>query len=118
MKNITFQKKLPIKLANKKLITKLPYIGKQYKVSFDLLITKFDTTEYQSVLRLTLGGNIEAYGDRAPAVWVHKDKYLHVSSFINGNKNLWYNVENTKSQKFAPVKVFAGDNFYKAPEGN
>ena len=80
-------------MAKNQLITELPYIGKQYNISFDLLITKFDTTEYQSVLRLTLGGNIKAYGDRAPAVWVHKDKYLHVSSSINGNNNLWYNVK-------------------------
>ena len=158
-------------MAKNQLITELPYIGKQYNISFDLLITKFDTTEYQSVLRLTLGGNINAYGDRAPAVWVHKDKYLHVTSSINGNKNLWYNVqnvplvenkwykieisqtlmdgkvnfsqenisitvclfqyiyevlvngdqvytvENTQAQKFAPVKVFAGDDFYATPEG-
>ena len=28
-----------------------------------------------------------------------------------------YIVENTQAQKFAPIKVFAGDDWYPAPEG-
>ena len=93
MQDITFQENWPIDLAKNKLITELPYIGKQYKISFDLLISKFDAEVYQSIIHFGLGGNAEAYGDRAPAVWVHKDKYLHVTSSINGNLNLYYNVQ-------------------------
>ena len=36
--------------------------------------------------------------------------------FVNGEQV--YTVENTKAQTFAPIKVFAGDNFYEVPEGN
>ena len=35
--------------------------------------------------------------------------------FVNG-RNV-DTVVNTKAEKFGPMKVFAGDNFYKAPEG-
>eukprot|EP00091_Calanus_sinicus_P019245 TRINITY_DN474_c0_g1_i18.p1 TRINITY_DN474_c0_g1~~TRINITY_DN474_c0_g1_i18.p1 ORF type:complete len:187 (-),score=26.30 TRINITY_DN474_c0_g1_i18:82-582(-) len=154
MKSISFEKNWPFDIVKNQLITELPYIGNQYDISFDLLISKYDTAVYQTIIHFGLGGD-SAYGDRAPAVWVHKDKYLHVTSSINDNLNHFYNVqsmpivenkwfsvkisqtlvdgkyiyevfvngdqvytvENTKAQKFAPVKVFAGDNFWNAPEG-
>ena len=90
MREIIFIRNWPFDLVKNNLIAELPYIGKEYKISFEILITKFGSDPYQSVLHFGLGGNAEKYGDRAPAVWMTKDKYLLVASSISGNKNHYY----------------------------
>jgi len=136
-------------------IAENPYIGKEYDVSFELLITKFGTEPFQSVIHLTLGENHGRNGDRIPAVWVTDKKKLCIASAVSGDVNKhdyvpateleadkWIkvqisqklvdgkymydvkvneesvvNVENTKPEKFGPIKVFAGDDWYPNQEG-
>ena len=44
---------------------------------------------WQNIVHFTIGGNAAYYGDRAPAVWLHRDSnQLYVVSAINGNKNM------------------------------
>ena len=68
-------------------ISELPSIGKEYDISFELLITNFGTDAFQNVIHFTLGENAAKYGDRNPAVWVTKQNKLCISSAISGNKN-------------------------------
>ena len=93
MQDIIFQENWPIDLAKNKLITELPYLGKQYKISFDLLITKLDfsSSDFLSIIHFTLGQDVSVYGDRTPGVWVYKDKALTVASAVNGNRNFAFN---------------------------
>ena len=43
--------------------------------------------EYQNVLHLTIGGDAKEYGDRTPAVWIHPEKGIMISSAVNGTSD-------------------------------
>ena len=59
------------------LIEELPYIGKEFTVSFDLFISSVKKAKYQSILRLTLGRNNNEMGDRIPAIFFTSDQGRH-----------------------------------------
>jgi hypothetical protein len=62
------------------LITTLPFIGKEYKISFDLFVSKFQVSGYhRSVIHFTTGGNHGKYGDRTPGIWIINKKLSIVS---------------------------------------
>merc|ERR1712002_251879 len=65
----------------------IPYIGKEFLISFELYINSISEEEWQNVLHITTGDNIGKMGDRIPGVWVTDKKELYVSFAINGNKN-------------------------------
>merc|ERR1719369_960086 len=77
----------PIDIKKNQQISELPSIGKEYDISFELLITNFGTDAFQNVIHFTLGENAAKYGDRNPAVWLTKQKKLQICSAISGNKN-------------------------------
>jgi len=76
----------PIDIKKNRELTELPFIGKDYDVSFELKITKFGTDAFQSVLHLTLGED-HGNGHRIPGVWVTAEKKLFISSSVSGNAN-------------------------------
>merc|ERR1712034_223769 len=79
--DINFQLSWPIDITRNKVIAELPYIGKQYKISFEVLISKFEfSQDYLNIIHFTLGQDAAVYGDRVPAVWIYKDKVFHISS--------------------------------------
>ena len=78
---------MEIKKSN--LVTALPYIAKEYKILFDLFVTKHITDTYRSVIHFTAGGNFGKYGDRIPGIWI-VGKKLSIVSAINGNHNYQY----------------------------
>jgi len=85
---VNYRKDGVITLKKGSLLTILPYIGKQFSVSFDLLITKMGSYAWQNVLHLTVGPNGDAvYGSRVPLVAVTPAWSLHVTSAISGNWN-------------------------------
>ena len=49
------------------LVTKLDFLGKEYKLSFHIFITKLDSG-VMNILHLTIGGDSSKYGDRTPLV--------------------------------------------------
>ena len=71
------------------LITVLPHIEKEFKISFAILISKYGA-DWQSVIHFTEDGNFGIYGDRIPGLWFSHDKKLHVGSALNGNYNYVY----------------------------
>jgi len=78
-----------IKIEKNKKVDELPYIGKEFSVSFELFLDSDPAADvpWATVLHLTIGGNIAAMGDRIPAVWVTSAKELHVASAISGSSN-------------------------------
>ena len=81
-------------LKKNHLVTELPYIGKEYRVGFELMLTNYGTSGFNNVIHLTLGGDAGGYGDRSPACWVGSDKKMHCASAIDGNANGgWYSHE-------------------------
>ena len=106
MQETIFKRNWPFDLKKNNLVTELPYIGKEYKISFDLFVTKFGAEDYQSVIHFTTSGNAEKYGDRTPGVWMCKTKKLHISSALNGNVNNFYDDPTVQEeQKWINVEI-------------
>ena len=72
-------------LEKKMKITVLPYIGREFNISFDLFVSQYTTSSWLSVIHFTIGGNKANYGDRTPALYISPKKKLFVCSAITIN---------------------------------
>ena len=75
-------------LSKDQLLTTLPKMTKEWKVSFQVKPTDYSFSGYANVIHLTiggkgLGGNAKV-GDRTPIVWIHKTHGVVISSALNG----------------------------------
>ena len=89
---IFLPKTLTLKKSN--LIADIPYIGKEYRVSFDVVLeSQIITQDFVSILHITTGEDDSNVGSRIPGVWLTKDKTLLISSTLNGNYNYVVNTD-------------------------
>ena len=72
-------------LKQNQMMTKIPRLGKEWLVSFEVKPTLYRS--FGLVLQMTTGGKVGQYGDRTPAIWLHKTKGVFVSSAVNGDGN-------------------------------
>ena len=79
------------------MLTELPYIGKEYSVSFEVFINKMPTQPYQSVIHFTTGDN----NSRNPAVWVTANKEFCFS----GNNKLWKKLPGLEENKWYKIEI-------------
>ena len=74
------------KISKNTLLTTIPLLKKEWKVSFDFKADNF--RGLQQVLHMTAGGrgagSGSKYGDRTPAVWIHSSRGLLISSAVGG----------------------------------
>merc|ERR1719222_102057 len=75
-----------IKLEKNKQLDELPYIGKEFAVSFELFLDSYPASDvpFANVVHLTLGENMVKMGDRIPAMWIRPTKEIHVASAVSG----------------------------------
>ena len=70
------------------LLTVLPNMTKEWKVTFDVNPTHYSWNGWKSILHLTTGGkgvgSNAKVGDRIPAIWFHKTRGVLVSSALDG----------------------------------
>jgi len=72
------------------LLTTVPFLTKEFKISFDVLISNF-ASQVQGILRFTsTGGNCCAVGDRLPGVWLSSNKKFYIRFALNGNGDSGY----------------------------
>ena len=75
-------------LSKDSLLTTLPKMTKEWRVSFEIKPTDYTFGGYSNVLHLTIGGkglgSSAKVGDRIPAIWIHKTRGVIVSSQRNG----------------------------------
>ena len=71
-------------VAKNALLTTLPKLTTEWRLSFEVNPTDFKYNGYASLLHLTIGGNRGRVGDRSPAIWLHKSRGVLVSSAIDG----------------------------------
>ena len=83
----------------------IPYIGKEFLISFELFINSITEEEWQNVIHITTGGNSDKMGDRIPGVWVTDKKDLHVSFAVNGQANFFKNVGKVEANKAIKVEI-------------
>ena len=73
-------------ISRNTLLTTLPLLAKEWRVSFDFKANNFNGLA--QVLHLTAGGKGSGsgskYGDRTPAIWTHSSRGLLVSSAVGG----------------------------------
>jgi len=91
----------PLELKRDHLITVLPFLGSQYKITFDLYISSYLSHHWSSVIHFTQNGESQEYGDRNPAIWISHEKKFHCTSAINGQLNY-----HTDSRPNYPVKTW------------
>ena len=58
-------------------MTTLPSIGKQFSLSFDLLVSRHKSVKWRNVIHLT------AAGENRTGVWIREDNKLEISSGIH-----------------------------------
>ena len=77
----------PIDMKRGTLVATLPYIAKQYKVSFDVFIKKSKGTSWQSIVHFTIDENHGVPGRRHPALSLTPEGKLCTVSDVNGDHN-------------------------------
>ena len=75
-------------IAQNNLLTTLPDMTKEWRVTFEVNPTVYDSNNVASVLHCTIGGkgtgSSAKVGDRNPAIWFHKTKGVLVSTALDG----------------------------------
>ena len=75
-------------IAQNHLLTTLPTMAMEWKVSLEVMPTDYSFTSYANVIHLTIGGkglgSGAKIGDRVPAIWIHKSRGVMISSALNG----------------------------------
>ena len=85
------------------LLTTLPFLGKEFEVSLDVLVSSFTVPNmehgaYAEILRFTTtSNNCCKKGDRILTLFTKKGKYIHASTTIGENYN--------NAKNFGPFEV-------------
>ena len=60
--------------------------GMEFNIEFSLKVTQLQTAEWTNVFHFTADGDNEKYGDRIPALYIHKNGHFRICSAINDKK--------------------------------
>ena len=82
-----FTKENELWLKKNNLLTTIPKLGKEWKVSLDYRPTSTSMSDWSSVFRMTIGGENGNYGDRIAFIHPNRQMRLYVCSPINGDPN-------------------------------
>ena len=75
-------------LKQGKLLEYYPTWGPKFNIEMDITIKALPShPEWMSLLHFTKNFNDDSYGDRMPAIWLHKSGFLAICSAISGNKS-------------------------------
>ena len=74
-------------LKKRGLLTTLPTLTKEWKVSFELRASSYQYKSYAQILQMTIGGKSGNIGDRTPALWIHKTRGVYLATSLSGNSN-------------------------------
>ena len=91
-------------------IETIPTWGPLFRVSFDLKINSQVSSNNGWASVLSFKGNEGAtdrskYGDRIPAIFLHKKGFLHFTSGVNGNRNHAFNFNSIKLNKWYSITI-------------
>ena len=75
-------------LRKNTLLTTLPTLTKEWRVSFEFNPKSFNYNGYAQILQMTIGGKGGKVGDRTPALWIHKSKGVYIVTTLNGKANV------------------------------
>ena len=72
------------RLRRKQLLTKIPKLNKEWRVSFEVKPSLYKAQK-SSVFHMTVGGREAKPGYQTPAVWFHKTEGILIAAYVNGN---------------------------------
>ena len=75
-------------LKRRTLLTTLPTLAKEWKVSFELNPESYDQRGLTQVLQMTIGGKSGNVGDRTPALWIHNTRGVYIATTLDGKANV------------------------------
>ena len=70
------------------LLTTLPTLAKEWKVSFELRASSYQYKSYAQILQMTIGGKSGNIGDRTPALWIHKTRGVYLTTTLGSKSNV------------------------------
>ena len=74
-------------IAKGSLLTTIPEMTKEWKITFEVKPTDYSVSGYASVLHATIGGrggNSGKIGERIPAIWFHATEGVYVATALDG----------------------------------
>ena len=81
-------------------------IGKSYEVSFDFKLNSVRTDNWSNLLDTTIPGIGANPGGRCPSIFLAKDSsFLHICTYIDGDRNHCFNTANLNLGQFYNVRV-------------
>ena len=75
-------------LKRSTLLTTLPTLAKEWRVSFEINPKSYTYRSYAQVLQMTIGGKSGNIGDRTPSLWFHKTRGVYIVTTLNGRANV------------------------------
>ena len=87
------------------LITVLPYLGREFKISFEVYLSSFASVDWVNVIHFTTGGNDRNYGYRIPAIFVTKYNQFHIICSLNGITNKQFVTKPQPLKKWIPLII-------------
>ncbi|XP_065656240.1 uncharacterized protein LOC136081866 [Hydra vulgaris] len=94
------------------LIGTLNVLKKEYFVSFNIKPETY-SIGFKNVIHLTLGENMNTYGDRNPGVWFHNDGSgrLRIYAAVNGDNIYYFDTPaSIKSGEWSNVRIYQNIN--------
>ena len=76
-----------IEIKKSQTIKVLNTLPKEYELSFEVKLTSIAHVAWSNIIHLTVGGNVNTYGDRTPGIWIHSNKNYYFAFALNGNRN-------------------------------
>ena len=70
------------------LLTTLPTLAKEWKVSFELRASSYQYKSYAQILQMTIGGKSGNIGDRTPALWIHKTRGVYLTTTLGSKSSV------------------------------
>ena len=77
-----FEQPDPVALVKGKLLTTIPALGKQWRVSFEVFPQNFKQKGLKSILHMVTGEKLGKFGKHIPSVWIHRSKGVVVSTAL------------------------------------
>ena len=70
------------------LLTTLPSLGKEWRLTFEINPTSYVYRSYAQVIQMTTGGKSSAVGDRTPSLWFHRTRGVYIAMALGGKASV------------------------------
>ena len=75
-------------LKRRTLLTTLPTLAKEWKVSFEFNPERYNQRGYLQIFQMTIGGKTGNVGDRTPSLWIHSTRGVYIATTLNGRASV------------------------------